>query len=58
MEIGDRVYAVITKNGYWQDSYKGTITGFTANGRIKVSDNHSIRIHSPHNVTLRGEKTP
>ena len=52
MEIGDRVYAVITKNGYWVNEYKGTIAGFTANGRVKVSDNYKIRVHAQQNVTL------
>jgi len=50
MEIGDRVSATITKNGYFISSYKGTITGFTINNRVKVKSYRGVKIHAQKNI--------
>lgn len=54
MNIGDRVKAIITKNGYWQGEYFGEYAGTTSTGRIKVKGTLKgttrIRIHCEHNV--------
>ena len=50
MEIGDKVLATITKNGYFLNSYKGTVVGFTKNDRVKVKSYRGVKIHSKHNI--------
>lgn len=50
LKIGQSVLATITKNGYWQDAYKGVVVGFTSNNRVKVSSRRGIKIHSRNNV--------
>jgi hypothetical protein len=52
MEIGDRVEVTWEKGGrgMFYKYYKGTITRFTVNGRIKISDRDTVRIHAPRNV--------
>lgn len=52
IKIGDAVSATITRNGYFHKSYKGTVIGFTNNGRIKVKNYMATRCHAPHNVKL------
>jgi len=50
MKIGDKVSATITKNGYFINSYRGSVVGFTKNNRVKVSSYRGIKIHATHNV--------
>lgn len=52
MKIGDKVSATITKNGYFISNYKGVITGFTKNDRVKVKSYRGIKVHSKNNVNL------
>lgn len=52
IKIGDKVKAVTLKNGYFQNSYKGTVIGFAKNGRIKVESYLGIKIHSKENITI------
>jgi len=50
LKIGDRVNAIITKNGYWVNSYKGEVVGFTKNNRVKVESYRGIKMHSIKNI--------
>lgn len=50
IKIGQIVSASITKGGYWVNSYKGEVVGFTKSGNIKVKSWRGVKIHSPSNV--------
>ena len=52
LKTGQLVVATITKNGYFVDSYKGTIVGFTSNNRVKVRSYRGIKIHSAINIQI------
>jgi len=52
LEIGQKVLATITKNGYFVDVYRGVIVGFTSNNRVKVESWRGIRIHAQHNIQI------
>lgn len=52
MVVGDKVIAVITKNGYFSNYYKGVIVGFTKNGRVKVRSYKGIKMHAKHNIKV------
>lgn len=49
-KIGDLVSATVTKNGYFINSYRGKVIGFTNNGRVKVSSWRGVKIHAEHNL--------
>jgi hypothetical protein len=50
-QIGDKVTAEVTKNGYFHDIYRGVVVGFTKNGRIKVKTWRGVRMHVAHHVS-------
>ena len=52
LKIGQLVVATITENGYFKDSYKGTIVGFTANNRVKVKSYRGVKVHSAINIQI------
>ena len=56
MEIGDRVEVTYYNTDKYLRIYTGTITGFTANGRFKVSDGHQVKIHSHWSARLQPKK--
>ena len=55
--VGQQVTAAITKNGYFQTYYKGVVTGYTKNGRIKVKSWRGVKCHARENVTLRQKRS-
>jgi hypothetical protein len=50
LKIGDLVIATVSKNGYFKDSYKGKVVGFTKNDRVKVKSWKGVKCHSVSNV--------
>jgi hypothetical protein len=52
MNIGDKVSATITENGYFKNYYVGTIVGFTKNDRVKVKSYRGIKMHTKHNIKV------
>ena len=50
LKIGDKVFATITRNGYWFNEYKGEVIGFTKNNRVKVKSYDGIKIHAEKNI--------
>ena len=53
LPVGQKVTAAITKNGYFQTAYKGVVTGYTKNGRIKVKSWRGVKCHARENVNIR-----
>ena len=49
-KIGDKVFATITKNGYFVNAYDGKVIGFTKNNRIKIESWRGVKIHAIRNV--------
>jgi hypothetical protein len=56
MEIGDRVRVTYYNADKYLRIYNGTITGITANGRFKVFDGYTTKIHSHWSVALEVKK--
>jgi hypothetical protein len=56
MEIGDRVEVTYYNSDKYLRIYKGTITGITVNGRFKVSDGYTTKIHSYWSIKLDVKK--
>jgi Tfp pilus assembly protein FimT len=52
LEIGQKVLATITKNGYFVNYYKGIVVGFTKAGRVKVSSYRGVKCHALSNIDI------
>jgi hypothetical protein len=50
IKIGDMVIATATNNGYFIDSYKGLVVGFTKNNLVKIKSWKGVKCHALHNV--------
>jgi hypothetical protein len=51
IQLGDKVVATITKYGYFVDSYRGIVVGFTKNNLVKVESWKGVKCHALHNVS-------
>ena len=49
-QINDIVIATVTKNGYFVDSYRGEVVGFTKNNLVKVKSWKGVKCHAINNV--------